>query len=245
MENDSGVRDNSNNSGVCGTLDGIEKWFHGLEIKTLAKIIKVANISVAIVLALIYPYAFFSGGLKMSFQSLVLCAYAMIFSCLLLAFEFKVQQMHNILKQLFGFMFSFFGRTLFLCFIGTLAIAGNWYGCQLVGLFAMAVSLLNCCAIYNHPGYLEITQSGASDEFATKVSATDAGIQGGGKISQHMGAMEMRPVELSNNQSFVSEEDLNMGGAGPVGRDEPFSQVEKGEWGTDKEPDYPEDNPFL
>ena len=102
--------------------------------------------------AQVQPHTDFT-HLCVNFGNVVLCCYAIIFALTIILFEARIGSMHKGLKYYFGFMFSWFGRTAFIVFIGSIVIAGKWWACLLVGLFTFFVGAVNCCVICDHPAF--------------------------------------------------------------------------------------------
>jgi hypothetical protein len=130
----------------------------GLPLRPLMLAIRVLNVLLAVLLMLVYPVAFITdweqiqadGGI---FTNVMLMIYCTGFSIMLIVFEARVAIMDKRMNHLFGFMFSFLGRALFMCFLGTLAFAGTWVANLVVGSVAIAFAFVQCIIMYNHPAF--------------------------------------------------------------------------------------------
>jgi hypothetical protein len=125
--------------------------------------------------AQVQPHTDFT-HLCVNFGNVVLCCYAIIFAATIILFEARIGSMHKGLKYYFGFMFSWFGRTAFIIFIGSIVIAGKWWACLLVGLFTFFVGAVNCCVICDHPAFKKggkMATWGAEDQPATSAAGDD------------------------------------------------------------------------
>lgn len=82
-----------------------------------------------------------------------LSVYLAMFSLVLLAFELRLPKWEERFRRLFGFMYSFWGRTLFLVFCGTLNFGIDYWVCILVGVLTLINSFFNCFIICQHPEF--------------------------------------------------------------------------------------------
>ena len=79
-----------------------------------------------------------------------------LFSSIFLAFEVNATgSARGMIRQLFGFMYSFWGRILFMVWIASLLWAGgdSWWVCVLIGVFTALNALLNGFLISSHPDF--------------------------------------------------------------------------------------------
>ena len=165
-EVESGLGTYSSESGSSSTSSGSGKscWqgFIGCikrtPLRPLMIGIRVLNIILAILLMLVYPAAFFvdleqmqeDGGI---FTNAMLMVYCTGFSIMLIVFEARVAAMDKRMNHLFGFMFSFLGRAVFMCFLGTLAFAGTWIANLAVGSVAIVFAIVQFIIMYHHPAF--------------------------------------------------------------------------------------------
>ena len=134
------------------------RWLKAIPLRPLMIAIRVLNVLLAVLLMLVYPVAFITDFEKIQtdggvFTNVMLMLYCTGFSIMLIVFEARVARMDKRMNHLFGFMFSFLGRALFMCFLGTLAFAGTWTVNLVVGSVAIAFAVVQCIIMYNHPAF--------------------------------------------------------------------------------------------
>ena len=148
----------SSSSSSSSCWRGFVSWLKRVPLRPMMLTIRILNVLLAILLMLVYPVAFFTdfdkiksdGGL---FTNVMLMLYCTGFSIMLIVFEARVARMDKRMNHLFGFMFSFLGRALFMCFLGTLAFAGAWVVNLVVGSVAISFAIVQCIIMYNHPAF--------------------------------------------------------------------------------------------
>lgn len=151
----------TNRPPTVSMYDRAQIKFQSTNIDTILKVVRVTNVIMAMVLMAVFPLGFATQTIEVTPQRILLCVYAILFSLLLLAFETRVgERMKLMFKRMFGFMYSFTGRTAFLLFISSLALAAKAQWCTVVGICGIIVSTLNCMVVYNHPAF---AQAGADN----------------------------------------------------------------------------------
>ena len=93
----------------------------------------------------------------------IVAFYSIVFGFLWLSFEAGWhEKFQERLKRNFGFIFSYYGRMLFICFLATLVLSCPLFGdgapklswvSLTVGIITLINGTFNCYVIYNHPGF--------------------------------------------------------------------------------------------
>lgn len=95
--------------------------------------------------------------LTLNVPSLALSLYLTLFGCLLCCFEFRIGFIERNVRDYFGFMFTYCGRSVFLLFLGTFCIglkADQSVGI-IIGVLTYVNALLNCFVMYRHGEYFD------------------------------------------------------------------------------------------
>lgn len=134
------------------------RWLQRIPLQKLMLCIRIINVIFAVILFVLYPLSFALHFDKIKedgsiFTNVMLMIYCCTFAALLLVFEARVAKMDKRMNHLFGFMFSFLGRAFFMCFLGTLAFAGDGILNWVVGSIAIVFAILQCVIMYNHPAF--------------------------------------------------------------------------------------------
>lgn len=151
-----------NKAWICvGAACGIfSRQVKKLSVRTVTVLLRVLNIANAALLGLACFYAFqmISGSVTRTF----LATYIGLFATLLALFETRVKYTEDTIRRLFGFMFSYSGRTVFLVFLGAICFGmlddaykndNAYQACLWVGLATLGNGLFNCFIICSHPGF--------------------------------------------------------------------------------------------
>eukprot|EP00475_Leptophrys_vorax_P025130 TRINITY_DN350_c0_g1_i1.p1 TRINITY_DN350_c0_g1~~TRINITY_DN350_c0_g1_i1.p1 ORF type:complete len:243 (+),score=93.84 TRINITY_DN350_c0_g1_i1:100-828(+) len=111
------------------------------DASVLGKIIRVLNILSAAFLGAVgvLYFIFGSGGTNSTYTlpNLVCAAYLVLFALLIIAAELRIGKFVSFIAVNFGFMFSWFGRGVFLLFLGSLAL-----GLSSIGIAAGIVTYI-------------------------------------------------------------------------------------------------------
>lgn len=149
---------------VCGIFS---RQIKKLSVRTVSVILRVFNFTNAILMAIT---CFFS------FKDLVtpcwptcvtrtfLAVYMGVFSIMLFSFEARFKYTEKYIRRLFGFMFTWTGRAVFLIFIGAICFGmidssqktketDGYKWCVGVGCATLANAIFNCFIICSHPGF--------------------------------------------------------------------------------------------
>jgi hypothetical protein len=142
-----------------------------IETAKMIRIMRALNVlnSVGIVvvgvlawLRLVTPNSGTSTNNGFSFSLLFTAFYTSFFGALLLCFELRVSASEDIIRKLFGFLFSYKGRMTFLLFTGSLCFGTyasvgestpDMTAGMIVGIITCVNSIFNCYVIYAHPGF--------------------------------------------------------------------------------------------
>ena len=102
------------------------------------------------------------GNSQFSVPTMLSAIYVIVFSLLLLFFELHWKSLDKSMFLLFGFMFSWYGRSIFFFFVGTLAFALFIPG-YVAGGFTILTVILNIYALCYNQGYKEFIQKQGGD----------------------------------------------------------------------------------
>jgi hypothetical protein len=104
---------------------------------------------------------------KLTFTGLTISIYVIFFGVLMMCVEMKFANLQPRIQRLFGFLFTFFGRAIFVVFAATMVLAiGEWPGYILGG-----VTFINACfnfyVFYVHPAFKTGKLSTRDNPYAT------------------------------------------------------------------------------
>jgi hypothetical protein len=127
---------------------GISDKVRNANVSTLQRVLRVLTVLVALLLALSGILAFIE--LSLDVPLVLLALYVIIFSLILLGFELNITRLERSMFRYFGFMFTWFGRTMFLLFVATLAFGLGTVG-QIAGGVTIALLIFTAYVMKTHP----------------------------------------------------------------------------------------------
>ena len=120
------------------------------EAEKFARYMRVINILLSIFMGLAAVLTLLTLS---SMQGIFMAVYTVFFSFMLFIFELRLGSLESGIRDNFGFLFSFWGRTFFLCFMGTLCCALDTIIGYIAGTLMFANTLFNGYVIYKHPSF--------------------------------------------------------------------------------------------
>ena len=130
-------------------LDVSDEEFN--DIKRWATILRYSMIIISTLMLITAWYNILSVT-SPSISSSLLAFYLTIFSCLICCFEISLRRVSLLIVQNFGFMYSAFGRILFLIFVAIVSFELSTFGKVVFGLI-MAWGCVNIYVNVKHPKY--------------------------------------------------------------------------------------------
>jgi len=109
--------------------------------------------AVLVVFAGIYTLIDIGGLVTLRWATIAISCYLFLFGCMLCCFELRISAIDNRVRQRFGFMYSYMGRTLFLFFIASFLFARNTTTTYAIGGITLANALMNCYVTIKHGEY--------------------------------------------------------------------------------------------
>jgi len=153
--------------------------FKNISPETLGRVMKVLNIVNAILLTFTGIWAFFG---NLDILVVLAALYVIVFSLILLFWEFKMEMCNICFLKNMGFMFQWQGRLLFFIFVGTLAFGLGLVGI-IIGSFTFVNAAWNVTVICVHPKYFDALREKADKELrgalvmeAARYGANQAGV---------------------------------------------------------------------
>ncbi|CAK4677813.1 hypothetical protein LEN26_010207 [Aphanomyces euteiches] len=143
----SGAAMNKGAEVVSKYIDSINKT----DIVRINGYLRVANIGVGVIFGLMGLVGIFRVG---SYESFLVQLYVIVLSGLLVLFEFreKFPKLEAKTKENFGFMFTGFGRSVYILLIALLSFTQGLFGI-IMGFAFLLLSAFNFFIMWNHPGY--------------------------------------------------------------------------------------------
>ncbi|DBA00267.1 TPA: hypothetical protein N0F65_007911 [Lagenidium giganteum] len=135
---------------------------------------------VNIVLALLQAIAGFMGLFDLAMldvTSFLISIYAIIFALLLMAFECRFKSMEPKIRDQFGFLFTYRGRTAFIFCIGFMNFGMRGALAWLVGVLMLGNALFNMLLMLCHPEFRNGHLSSKMDPTATYTEASEESAQ--------------------------------------------------------------------
>ncbi|KAF0687974.1 Aste57867_20355 [Aphanomyces stellatus] len=128
-------------------IDSINKT----DIVRINGYLRVANIAVGVVFGLMGLVGIFSVN---SYENFLVQTYVIVLSGLLVLFEFreKFPKLEHKTKENFGFMFTGFGRSVYILLIALLSFTQGTFGI-IMGVAFFFLSAFNFFIMWSHPGY--------------------------------------------------------------------------------------------
>ncbi|OQS00335.1 hypothetical protein THRCLA_06012 [Thraustotheca clavata] len=116
--------------------------------------LRVANIFTGVVFGIMGIFDLFSVD---SYKSFLVSIYVIVLSALLVLFEFreKFPKLEAKTKENFGFMFTGFGRSVYILIIAFLSFSQGTFGI-IMGVGFLLLSAFNFFIMWNHPGYHQV-----------------------------------------------------------------------------------------
>ncbi|TMW67998.1 hypothetical protein Poli38472_007670 [Pythium oligandrum] len=146
----------------------VKRW----DAVTLMRYLRYVNV----VLALLQAFAGFMGLfdlVALDITNFLISVYAIIFALLLLAFECRFQSMEPKIRQQFGFLFTYRGRTAFIFCVGFMDFGMDGSLAWTVGALMCANALFNLCIMVFHPEFRNGHLTASMDPTATYNGAGD------------------------------------------------------------------------
>jgi len=226
------------------TADKMSSSIKGMEVPKLMKLMKALNVANAALLITTGFVRFFTldtlepgnGGEKVSLS--VLAFYTIMFGILLGGFELGWgEKFQDKLKRNFGFVFSYWGRSLFLLFAATLCFGCPVFGSSkpkaawvslVAGILTALNALFNCYVICSHPGF-----SGGKPKIDETAPAKAKQTSEASKAADPWA----KPVETTPPADFVGGNDFygsssnepnpfsSVDGGNGIGDDNPFANI--------------------
>lgn len=127
--------------------------------------LRLMNLSNGLLLIVTGILVFITGMVNISFASITVSGYVVFFGLLMTCLECQVGNLAPKFKRNFGFMFSFYGRTIFILFCSTMLFALNaWLG-YLAGSLTAVNGIFNGYVICVHPSFKSGELSAKGDPF--------------------------------------------------------------------------------
>ncbi|EQC41101.1 hypothetical protein SDRG_02150 [Saprolegnia diclina VS20] len=119
--------------------------------------LRVANIFSGVVFGIMGIFDLFSID---SYKSFLVAVYVIVLSSLLVLFEFreKFPKLEAKTKENFGFMFTGFGRSVYIMIIAFLSFSQGTLGI-VMGVGFLLLSAFNFFIMWNHPGYHQVMRA--------------------------------------------------------------------------------------
>ncbi|ETV93512.1 hypothetical protein H310_12554 [Aphanomyces invadans] len=130
-------------------------WWHsvmGWDTHTLLRYMRYINVILALFQALTGFFGLFDLAM-LNITSFLIAVYVIIFALLLLAFECRFTSMEPTIRQLFGFLFTYRGRTAFIFFVGFMNFGMRDAMAKLAGVLMCTNALLNLSVMTCHPSF--------------------------------------------------------------------------------------------
>ena len=96
--------------------------------------------------------------MTLSVAFFAMAGYLTCFGCLLCCFELRIASVERVVRRLFGFLFSYSGRTIFILFIASLCLGttgdnGISIWGIITGVLTFLNAMFNCFVVYSHPAF--------------------------------------------------------------------------------------------
>lgn len=109
----------------------------------------------------------FTGVVGLDFQVLLLSVYITFFGLLLMCVECHMGFVDKLIRKMFGFLYSFCGRTIFILFAASINFAmDSWVG-YVIGSATLLNAIFNFYVIKFHPGFKASGITADSDPYST------------------------------------------------------------------------------
>ncbi|RHZ33746.1 hypothetical protein DYB26_001685 [Aphanomyces astaci] len=129
-------------------LDSIMAW----DTHVLLRYMRYINVILALFQALTGFFGLFDLAM-LNVTSFLIAVYVIIFALLLLAFECRFSSMEPTIRQLFGFLFTYRGRTAFIFFVGFMNFGMRDAMAKLAGVLMCTNAFLNLIVMTCHPSF--------------------------------------------------------------------------------------------
>ncbi|KAJ0399645.1 hypothetical protein ATCC90586_001900 [Pythium insidiosum] len=151
---------------VAAMWNRVRRW----DASTLIRYLRYINVLLAILQALAGFLGLFD-LVTLDITSFLISVYAIIFALLLLAFECRFSSMEPKIREQFGFLFTYRGRTAFIFCVGFMDFGmDNTLG-WLVGILMCSNAFFNMLVMMCHPEFRNGNLSGSMDPTATYTGA--------------------------------------------------------------------------
>ncbi|RLO05996.1 hypothetical protein DYB28_013587 [Aphanomyces astaci] len=118
----------------------------------LLRYMRYINVILALFQALTGFFGLFDLAM-LNVTSFLIAVYVIIFALLLLAFECRFSSMEPTIRQLFGFLFTYRGRTAFIFFVGFMNFGMRDAMAKLAGVLMCTNAFLNLVVMTCHPSF--------------------------------------------------------------------------------------------
>jgi len=120
---------------------------------------------------------FLTGIVDLNFTTATLACYIIAFGIVMLFVECNISNLQSCVRAQCGFLFSFWGRAIFITFCGTLCIAlDNWVG-YLFGSLTFVNAMFNMYCICVHPAFTSGRITASSDPYTSYVGGERVMVQ--------------------------------------------------------------------
>jgi hypothetical protein len=174
--NDSANMSNPNNASGVPQEESYVQIVKHWKAERLIKTLRYVNV----VLAIMQAFAGFSGIFDLvvlDITSFLISVYSIVFALLLLAFECRFASMEPTIRQYFGFLFTYRGRTTFLFFVGFMNFGMNGSFAKLVGILMCANAIFEMLIISCHPEFKNGHLTSTMDPTASYTGASEETVQ--------------------------------------------------------------------
>ncbi|TDH66000.1 hypothetical protein CCR75_002636 [Bremia lactucae] len=137
-----------------------------MEAATLMRYLRYANVVLAVLQALAGFMGLFN-LMMLDITCFLISFYAVVFALLLLAFECRFKHMEPWIRQQFGFLFTYRGRTAFIFIVGFMDFGMEGSLPFFVGFLMCANAILSLVIMLFHPQFREGTLNMNMDPTAT------------------------------------------------------------------------------
>ncbi|KAK8803794.1 hypothetical protein WA158_001488 [Blastocystis sp. Blastoise] len=124
-----------------------------MPIQHALRLLRIINALTGLVICIIGVFLFVSFVIAFQIPQAILCAYAVIFGFFLFLFELQFKKLNLKLRNSYGFLFTYLGRSIFIFFTSTIILSLQSLFGYIIGGCVFLVALYNILILFIHPAF--------------------------------------------------------------------------------------------